>query len=185
MLVRLQKYNFEIGYTPGKNMVLAGTLLRAQLAAEEDNRIGYEHIHLTFAELNSQLPQIRQMFADDEEIGRLEVRIRNGWSDNARQVSEPIRSYFRVRDELTTENGLLFCGERLVIPRAARKVTMQEKHRSHLSVRGGTRHAKDTVYSPGMTSHIKDFVSSCMAYKQCGTRQPKEPMVCRSVPRRP
>ncbi|KAA3672551.1 uncharacterized protein DEA37_0012518, partial [Paragonimus westermani] len=36
-----------------------------------------------------------------------------------------------------------------------------------------------------MTSHIKDFVSTCMVCKQYGTQQPKEPMVCRSVPKRP
>ncbi|KAF7259710.1 hypothetical protein EG68_03197 [Paragonimus skrjabini miyazakii] len=263
-------------------MVLADTLLRAPLAMEEDNRTGYEQVHLTLAESDSRLPRIRQTFADDEEMEKLEEQIRNGWPDNARQVSELIRPYFRVwnelitenglvfrgeslvipratrkvtmqeihrshsdvrsctrrakdtvywpdsrlprirqtfaddeemekleekirngwpdnarqvsgticpyfkvRDELTTKNGLVFRGERLVVPRAARKVTMQEIHRSYLGVRSCTRRAKDTVYWPDMTSHIKDFVSTCTVCKQYGTRQAKEPMVCRSVPKRP
>ncbi|KAF6772939.1 hypothetical protein AHF37_12719 [Paragonimus kellicotti] len=166
-------------------MVLADTLSRAPLATEEDNCTGYEQIHLTLAESDSRLPRIRQTFADDEEMEKLEEQIKNGWPDNARQVNEIIRPYFKVRDELTTENGLVFRGERLVIPRAARKVTMQEIHRSHLGVHSCTRRAKDTVYWPGMTSHIKDFVSTCTVCKQYGTRQPKEPMVCRSVPKRP
>ncbi|KAF7257379.1 hypothetical protein EG68_08998 [Paragonimus skrjabini miyazakii] len=185
MLVRLQKYNFEIGYTPGKNMVLADTLSRAPLATEEDNCTRYEQVHLTLAESDSRLPRIRQTFADDEEMEKLEEQIRNGWPDNARQVGEIIRPYFKVRDELTTENGLVFRGERLVIPRAAGKLTMQEIHRSHLGVCSCTRRAKDTVYWPGMTSYIKDFISTCIVCKQYGTRQPKEPMVCRSVPKRP
>ncbi|KAF7262212.1 hypothetical protein EG68_01019 [Paragonimus skrjabini miyazakii] len=150
---------------------------------EEDNCTKYEHVHLTLAKLDSRLPRIRQTFADDEEMERLEEQIRNGWPDNARQVSEITRPYFEVRDELTTENGLVFHGERLVIPRTGSKLTMQEIHCSHLGVRSCTRRAKDIVYWPGMTSHVKDFVSTCTVCRQYGTRQPKEPMVCRSVPK--
>ncbi|KAF6772178.1 hypothetical protein AHF37_08908 [Paragonimus kellicotti] len=95
-------------------MVLADTLSRAPLATEEDNCTGYEQIHLTLAESDSRLPRIRQTFADDEEMEKLEEQIKNGWPDNARQVNEIIRPYFKVRDELTTENGLVFRGERLV-----------------------------------------------------------------------
>ncbi|KAF7256113.1 hypothetical protein EG68_07127 [Paragonimus skrjabini miyazakii] len=105
---------------------------------------------------------------------KLEEQIRNGWPDNARQVSEIIRPYFKVRDELTIDSGLVFRGERLVIPRAARKLTMQEVHRSHLGVGSCTRCAKNTVYWPGMTSHIKGFVSTCTVCKQYKTRQPNE-----------
>ncbi|KAF7256888.1 hypothetical protein EG68_05529 [Paragonimus skrjabini miyazakii] len=166
-------------------MVLADTLLRAPLATEEDNRTGYEQVDLTLAESDSRLPRIRRTFADDEEMDKLEEQIRNGWPDNARQVSGTICPYFKVRDELTTENGLVFRGERLVIPRAATNLTMQEIHRSYLDLRSCARRAKDTVYWSGITSHIKDFVSTYMVCNQYGTRQPKEPMVCRSVPKRP
>ncbi|KAF7242064.1 hypothetical protein EG68_10326 [Paragonimus skrjabini miyazakii] len=106
MLVRLQKYNSEIGYTPSKNMVLADKLSRAPLATEETNCTGYEQVHLTLAESDSRLPRIRQMFVVNEEMEKLEQQIRNGWPDNARQVSEIIRSYFKVRDESTTETVL-------------------------------------------------------------------------------
>ncbi|KAF7260359.1 hypothetical protein EG68_02084 [Paragonimus skrjabini miyazakii] len=158
-------------------MVLADTLSRAPLATEEGNCTGYEQVHLTLAESDSRLPRIRQTLAYDEEMEKLEEQIRNGWPDNARQLSEIIRPYVKVRDELTTENGLVFRGERLVIPRAARKLTMQEIHRSHLGVRSCTRRAKNTVYWPGMINHIKDFVSTYIVCKQYGTRQSKEPMV--------
>ncbi|KAF7260262.1 hypothetical protein EG68_02625 [Paragonimus skrjabini miyazakii] len=86
MLVRLQKYHFEIGYSPGKNTVLADTLSRASLATKEDNRTGYEQVHLTLAESHSRLPRKRQTFADDEEMEKLEEQIRNDWPDNARQT---------------------------------------------------------------------------------------------------
>ncbi|KAF7255918.1 hypothetical protein EG68_07052 [Paragonimus skrjabini miyazakii] len=99
---------------------------------------------------------------------KLEEQIRNRWPDNARQVSELIRPHFKVRDELTTENGRVFRGKRSVIPRAARKLTMQEIHRSHLDMRSCTRRAEDTVYRPGMTNHIKDFVSTCTVCSSTG-----------------
>ncbi|KAF7234133.1 hypothetical protein EG68_12423 [Paragonimus skrjabini miyazakii] len=92
----------------------------------------------TDSKQNLRLPRLRQTFADDEEMEKLEEQIRNGWPDNARQLNELIRPNFKVRDELTTENGLVLPEERLVIPRATRKVTMQEIHRSHLGVRSCT-----------------------------------------------
>ncbi|KAF8570878.1 hypothetical protein P879_01393 [Paragonimus westermani] len=96
MLVGLQKYNSEIGYPPGKNVILADTALRAPPATEEDNCTGYEQVYLTLAESGSRLPRIRQTLADDEEMGKLGEQIRNGRPDNARQVSEIIRPYFKV-----------------------------------------------------------------------------------------
>ncbi|KAF6777109.1 hypothetical protein AHF37_02862 [Paragonimus kellicotti] len=78
-------------------MVLADTLSRTPLATEEDNCTGYEQIHPTMAESDSRLPRIRQTFADDEEMEKLEEQIKNGWPDNARQVNEIIRPYFKVR----------------------------------------------------------------------------------------
>ncbi|KAA3675325.1 uncharacterized protein DEA37_0011432 [Paragonimus westermani] len=115
---------------------------------------------------------------------KLEEQLRKGRPDNARQASEIIRRHFNVRDELTTENGFVFCGERLIIPRATGKLKLQGIHRSHLGVRDYSRRAKDTICWPDMTNHIEDFVSTCMVCKLYGTRQPKEPMMCRSVPKR-
>ncbi|KAF7262483.1 hypothetical protein EG68_00240 [Paragonimus skrjabini miyazakii] len=146
-------------------MVLVDTLSRAPLPTEEDNRTGYEQAHLTLAESDSRLPRIRQTFADDEQMEKLEEQTRNGWPDNARKVSELIRPYSKVRDELTLENGLVCRGDHLVVSRAASKVTKQEIHRSHLGVRSCTKRAKDTVYWSGMISHIKYFVSTCTVCK--------------------
>ncbi|KAF7260132.1 hypothetical protein EG68_02194 [Paragonimus skrjabini miyazakii] len=95
-------------------MALVDILARNPLATEEDKCTGYEQAHLTLAESESWLPRIRQTFADDKEMKKLEEQIRNGWPDNARQVNKIIRSYFKVRNELTTENGLVFRGERLI-----------------------------------------------------------------------
>ncbi|KAF7258568.1 hypothetical protein EG68_04498 [Paragonimus skrjabini miyazakii] len=79
MLVRLKKYNFEIGYISGKNMVLANKPSRAPMATEEDNCTGYEPAYLTLAESDSRLPRTRQTFADDEETEKVEEQVRNGW----------------------------------------------------------------------------------------------------------
>ncbi|KAF7249589.1 hypothetical protein EG68_08802 [Paragonimus skrjabini miyazakii] len=130
-------------------MVLADTLSRVLLTTDKDNGTGYQQVHLMLAKSDLRLPRIKQTFSDGKE----------------------------VRDELTTENCLVFRGERLVIPRAVREVTMQEIHRPHLGVRNCTRRAKDTIYRRGMTSHIKDFVLTFTVCKQYGTRQPMEPAV--------
>ncbi|KAF7240841.1 hypothetical protein EG68_11069 [Paragonimus skrjabini miyazakii] len=127
-------------------MVLADKRLPVPLATDEDNGTGHQQVHLTLAKSDSRSPGIKQTFSDGKQMEKPKEQVRNGWLDNARQVSELNRPFFKVRDELTTENCLVFRGERLAVPRAARNVTMQEIHRLHLGVRSCTRRAKDTVY---------------------------------------
>ncbi|KAF8566448.1 hypothetical protein P879_11529 [Paragonimus westermani] len=185
VLVRLQKYDCDIIHTSGKDMVLADTLSRAPVPTCEDKGAKFDRVHLTLTELDERMSRIHEAFAEDEEMQKLMQQIREGWPDNTRSVEEIIRPYFKVRDELTTEDGLIFRGNRLVIPRPARRATLQELHRSHLGINGCIRRGKETVYWPGITSQVKDFVSNCDVCNQHGSRQPKEPMHRRTVPHRP
>ncbi|KAF8571273.1 hypothetical protein P879_04681 [Paragonimus westermani] len=166
-------------------MVLADTLSRAPVSTCEDKGAEFDQVYLTLAEPDERMSRILETFAEDEEMQKLMQQIREGWPDNTRSVEEIIRPYFKVRDELTTEDGVIFRGNRLVIPRPARRATLQELHRSYLGLNGCVKRGKETVYWPGSTSQVKDFVSNCDVCNQHGSRQPKALMHRRTVPHRP
>ena len=60
-------------------------------------------------------------------------------------------------DELTTEDGLVCTGYRLVIPAGYRPDIVKSLHKSHIGVKVTLRRARDIVYWPGVTVQLKDY----------------------------
>ena len=56
-----------------------------------------------------------------------------GWPDNINSIPEAVKEYWKVHDQLHVDDGLIFVGERLVIPVAMKNVVLQAIHegRSH------------------------------------------------------
>ena len=90
-----------------------------------------------------------------------------------------------IRDELVIQDGLLFRGDRLVVPKALRKRMLQALHSSHQGIESTLRRARETIYWPNMKSDIKDFTSKCETCASYSTRQQKETLVSHDVPDRP
>jgi hypothetical protein len=146
MIVRLQKYDAVLEYTPGKQMVLADTLSRAPINEQGLKPLVFESVSSVLAEDKERTDRIRERFEEDEEMKQLAEQIADGWPDDKRKVAGVVRPYFKIRDELTTEDGLIFRGERLVVPRAVRSAMINELHRSHLGVNRCVNRAKEIVY---------------------------------------
>ena len=64
---------------------------------------------------------IRTATESDPVVKELKTTIREGWPENKDLIPARIRDYFPVREELTLQNGLVFKGERLVVPESARE----------------------------------------------------------------
>ena len=63
-----------------------------------------------------------------------------------------------------------------MIPAAERHNTMKSLHQSHISIEGILRRARDTVYSPGITAVLKDYISKCGICNRYRPEQCKEPL---------
>ncbi|KAK3715610.1 hypothetical protein QZH41_009028, partial [Actinostola sp. cb2023] len=76
-------------------------------------------------------------------------------------------------------------GDRLVIPKSMRKSIKKELHSSHSGIDGCLRRARESVYWPGMSSEIKEWISTCETCREYETAQPKEPLMSHEIPERP
>ena len=65
-----------------------------------------------------------------------------GWPSTPDEVPAEVKPYFQFRDEITGQNGLLFKGERLIVPAKLRKEMMERVHSSHLGIEGCIRREK-------------------------------------------
>ena len=103
---------------------------------------------------------------------------------NAKCLTPNITPYFHIRDELTTQDGLVFRGDRIVIPRSLRKQMLLELHSAHQGIESTTRRARDTVYWPHLNQELKDHISRCATYETYSAKQRKEPLIPHEIPTR-
>jgi len=100
-------------------------------------------------------------------------------------VPTELRPYMAFSDELTISRGLVFKGNRVVIPRAARNDILERLHSSHIGVNGCIRRARESVYFPVITTAIKEMIAKCSVCVRYRTEQQKEPMKSHPAPERP
>lgn len=193
MLLRLQKYNLEIGFKPGQHMYLADTLSRAPLpnTTSRDEVLTIdkevEEIHMVeFLPLRkASLDDIRKESLRDSTMQALQKVIREGWPETKIDLPNDVTPYFNVRDELSAQDGIIFKGDRCVVPKSLRPEVLSRIHRSHIGVEGCLRRARESVFWPGMNTAVKNFVRQCETCRTFEISQQKETLHPHEVPDRP
>jgi hypothetical protein len=73
---------------------------------------------------------------EDESLQILKDTILCGWPHKREDTPSLAKPYFDIRDELTVQDGILFRGERAIIPKTLRSDMMQRIHSSHIGIGG-------------------------------------------------
>ena len=81
--------------------------------------------------------------------------------------------------------GVLFKGEKVIIPSSMRTEMLKCIHSSHLGIEKCKRRARDVLFWPGMNSRIQDVVSNCSICNRYQRRNTKEPLLSHETPQRP
>jgi len=134
---------------------------------------------------DSLIDVIQQETLADQSMQQLHNLIVQGWPDNKQQVPPQVRTYWTIREELTVQNDLIYKGERLVVPAAASRTMIENIHASHQGIQANIARARESMYWPGMTSQIKDYVEKCDVCRRYSDQQQKETLHPHDVPNRP
>ena len=186
--MRLQKYNYEVRYERGENLHLADTLSRAHLpTTAHPTAAEFEHINVTaFLPVSSaRLRKIQQATESDETLKALKDVILRGWPEERSQTPTQVTPYFSMRDELSIQDGVIFRGQRMVIPSSLRPDMKQKLHASHLGVESCLRRARETIFWPGMSNEIKEMVATRKTCRKYERSDQKEPLMPHEIPSRP
>ena len=169
-------------------MFLADLLSRAYLpkSPEPDDK-EFEFVNMaSYVPISDpRLEEIRRETRADKSMQVLTKVILQGWPDDKSSVPPIALPYFNQRDELTVQNGLIFRGERVVVPKKLREVMKQKIHSSHMGTEACLRRARESIYWPGMCAEMKELVESCETCRQYDCAQPKETLRSTAVPNRP
>ena len=204
MLLRSQKFDLQVSYKKGTEMFFADALSRAYRVRRNTTQVGAEDVlnienmrgnterELESINMIQYLPvseatqtPIREATEADATLRQLKTIIRQGWPASKEEVSENVRDYFSFHEELSIQNGLIFKGERLVIPASMRDNMLAKIHASHIGIQGCLRRAQEVVYWPRLDKDVATYVAKCDVCNSQPAEQGKEPLICHELPTRP
>lgn len=188
MLLRSLAYDIEVQYVPGRTQHLADMMSRSYLPAEgQDTHSEFEAVNVVqFLPIGRErLEKFRLETERDGTMQVLKATILKGWPEDKSRVPPQVTPYYSVRDELSIYDGIVFKGERLVVPQALRAEIKNELHASHAGVEGCLRRARESVYWPSMNSELRHWISTCEPCRVFETSHGKETLMSHEVPQRP
>ncbi|GFO20128.1 Pol polyprotein [Plakobranchus ocellatus] len=110
-MLKLQKYDIQVTYRPGKEMIIADTLSRDPLTeTEPEASTAYIdcQVHMIIQNLAiSEQKQEEIKKSTKNELSKLQSRIEMGWPENRRDCEVELREYWGVRETLKVYEGLI------------------------------------------------------------------------------
>ena len=193
MRIKLLKYTFQAHHIPGTKMEDADALSRAphRQPIQEDLEVDEEiscHINQVINRMpvsTSYMKKVRAETKKDETLKQVIEIMKEGWPKSRQLCPEIVQPFWDSRHDLTTFNGLLVKGDRIIIPKSLQKDVLQRLHVAHQGMDRMKRRARQTAYWPGMNSEIEKIVNRCKMCSKHKPSKPQEPLQPHSIPTRP
>ena len=101
------------------------------------------------------LQELQEATERDPSLKFLAKTVHEGWPNVIKDCPHSIQSYWYFRDEITYEDGILYKGTRLIIPKSERASTLKVLHMGHYATDKMNLRARETVYWPGISEDIR------------------------------
>ncbi len=134
---------------------------------------------------NLRLAELRDHTTHDEVYQTLLTMIKDGFPDKKSETPEKLKPYWSIRESLTCEDDLILYGCRLIIPHSLRATMLTRLHDAHQGVNKSRQRAQLTMYWPGMSTDIENYVRGCKFCQDKLPQHPPEPLVQKARPLRP
>lgn len=188
MMLRVQRYDFQVKYTPGKYMFVADTLSRAPLPDLLNNKVSEELEEQTCFLIQNlrfsggRLETVRVHTERDEECQTLINYVLNGWPINKYNVKEIARPHWSYRECLEYVDGTLLMNNLVFIPKTLRSEMIERVHEGHLGIDRCKRRARDVMFWPGMSRDVERAVRACRVCSLHAPLPQREPIIAHHIP---
>lgn len=93
-----------------------------------------------------------------------------------------MKPYGKFRHDIYCDNGLVFFGERIIVPKSLRSDMLEKLHESHVGMTKTKLRARGILYWPGIDTDIENFVSRCRVCEMFLPAVTNEPLLPHPVP---
>ena len=131
------------------------------------------------------LREIQNATENNQVLQKLRKFILDGFPDSKSSMPPELLPYFQVGSELSIAKGLIFKGDKIVIPSALRKETKERIHMGHMGSKRCKPRAWQLMYWPNINADITDMVSNCSARLENCRYHQQEPLIAYEVPTAP
>lgn len=166
---RLLHYNYDIEYKPGADNKVADALSRLPLDIDQaayDIEVDIETeisavCQLVLDDTGITRNELVQAIEQDESIQKVAEYVRTGWPVNRKQVDPLASPFHMVHNELTYHDGILFRGDRVVVPSKLTSKVITIAHESHQGIVRTKQRLRKLYWWPKMDSQVQEMISKC------------------------
>ena len=201
MMLRLQRYQLRVIYKPGKEAGhIEDFLSRAPLVYTEHTQM---QTPTTVYAMGLSQPELEQVShacdinfptqtletikthtAQDPVLQTLQASISRGWPENKQHIGQSLQPFWTYKEELTIDKGLIFKGNRVLIPAMLRATTDKDSHWSFRNRGQPPENSQDCFLARHDERHkeLHQQLSTCNSVQR---RQQKETLIPHQVPSHP
>ena len=182
-------YDLDFKYIKGKDLLIADALSRAhttnQTRGQSEEEIETIGLVIQDQSVTRYLNEIAEETAKDKVLQSVIHHISENWSISKRRLPTDVLPFWSGKDQLSFNDGILYRGDRIVVPATLRKSLTEKLHQAHMGVESTLRRARTSLWWPGMNSQLKKFISTCQVCQSFQRNNPKEILMSHSIPDRP
>lgn len=118
MTLRIKPYAVKVKYTPGSYLFIADALSRAALPVQtSEQQDEFEVNVLESGQVSETMfVKLSEETKKDPEFQQLHRVVMDGWPQTIAETPIETRSYWTYRDEISCYDGLMFKGDRTIVP---------------------------------------------------------------------
>lgn len=125
---------------------------------------------------------IREEKERDVQMSTLRRVIKEGCPAERKRCPTAMLDYWNHRDELSEMDGIVFKGEKFVIPTLLIEEMLKHINSGHMGIEKSKQCTRDILFWPGMSKQIASMVEQCSICLERCMSDAKVPLISHPVP---
>ena len=140
---------------------MSGTGARGEDSSDDlDLELYVEGIMKEMPVSHNKLKDIRNATENDAELQELQHCVKQGWPETLKETPAPVQSYWISRDEINENNGIMFKGEKIIIPKFMHQEMLRKIHTGQMGIQNSKESGQDVVCLPGYQQRNREILSN-------------------------